>query len=631
VARKAASIAHRRLIRWMRPHGFILRLAGCIFCETAATIFVGLAPEANLIWVANGVMLAYLLLAPRNRWPAYLCAGYAAQLTGGMLIGHHGIASAALLTFLNLNESLLSALLLRRRSVQLPDFTNPSYVARFIAFGVFAGPVAMGAVDALLSHFLHYKDSGTTFLQWVASDSLGACVATPACVAIFRTRFRGSLYSFRNWSHLIPVVACAIFAFSQARVPLPFLIYPLLVLVLLRLGLGWAALASLLVAAVGSSFTVRGRGPYAVSASISPIESAILLQLFMASAMVILYSVSVVIESLRDTKRRLQEIASLHEMVTENSRDVIIIADFEGKQSFVSAAGSDWGGWTQQELSGRSSLDLVHPEDRPKIASTVLKLRAGRDGALVECRVMKRDGSYIWVEASLRTIRDQATGIPKGILNSVREISERKCAEQKLADAYRAVESLAVTDALTGLANRRRFDQCLAAEWRRCMRDSFPLSLLLIDVDQFKPYNDRYGHLRGDHCLRQIAEVAQNTVARSGDLVARFGGEEFAVILPKTLNDAAIEIANSICGILHAQKLPHEASPAGIITVSVGCATVTPQLGENPAFLIELADQALYRAKRSGRNQVCTATPQSTTPQKQKPVSIRSTLGGKAH
>jgi diguanylate cyclase (GGDEF)-like protein/PAS domain S-box-containing protein len=731
-----------------------------------ATIFVGLVPEDNLIWVANGVLLAYLLLAPRKRWPAYICAGYAAQFAGGLLGGHHGILSAAILTLLNLSESLLSALLLRRRSAQLPDFTNPHYLTRFLAFGVLAGPAALGAIYSILPRFLRHASPGVAFLEWIASDSLGVCVATPACVAIFRARFRRSLYSPVHWAHLLPVVVCAVVAFSQARMPVPFLLYPLLVLVLLRLDLGWAALGSLIAVAIGSSFTVRGHGPFAVSASITALESAILVQLFIASAMVILYSVSVVIASLREAKRRIQEIAAMHKLVTENSRDVIIVADFDGNRSFVSAAGTVWGGWTHDELIGRKSLDLVHPEDRARMAVTVRDLHAGKDGALAEFRIKQRDDSYIWVEASLKTIRDPVTRIPLGILNSVRDITERKVAEQarrfqlslidaihgvsldgilvvddkenvvscnrrfgevwqiplpaclpgqldqdtrmhdgglleqavartkdpeafvkrveelyanrdqddhcqielkdgrtlerystslrdkvgqylgrawffrdisdhklaeqRLEEAYHAVETLAITDALTGLANRRRFDQCLAAEWRRGMRDGNPLSLLLIDVDWFKSYNDNYGHLNGDTCLKQIAGVAQSAAMRPGDLATRFGGEEFALILPKTRNDGALEVGEAICDALRARRLPHTGNPAGIITVSIGCATVTPQLGENPASLVDLADHALYKAKRRGRNRVCSSNPESLATDKQKTVSISAANSSRA-
>ena len=556
--------ARCRFRRYLRKHSFLLHLGVCFFSVASATVFVGLAPEAEFIWVANGVLLSYLLLAPRKRWPAYVCTAYLAQFAAGLLAGHHGIASGLYLTLLNVAESLVSAVLLRRRSADLPDFTNPAYITRFLAFGVLAGPVIMGVVNSLLSPLWHtgsplwhVSSPGVEFLQWVAADSLGACVATPACVAIFRTRFRNSLYSFKNWALLLPVVACAVAAFCQAQMPLPFLLYPLLVLVLLRLGLGWASLATLFVSAVASSFTVRGQGPFAPPGTMTSLKSAMLVQLFIAGAMFILYSVSVVLESLRSTERRLMEIAALHNLVMENSRDVIVIADFDGNLNFVSAAGANWGGWNRAELQQLPRHKMVHPEDRSILVAAVHKLRAGKEGALVECRVRARNGTYVWVEASLRTIHDPITQLPTGILLNVREITTRKLAEQQLAEAYHAVEALASTDALTGLANRRRFDECLTTEWRRALRDHKPISLLLVDVDYFKSYNDTYGHLRGDSCLKQIASVVQGVLLRPGDLVARFGGEEFAVVLPNTPDRGAMQIAQEICAAMTGRKQPH--------------------------------------------------------------------------
>ncbi len=195
------------------------------------------------------------------------------------------------------------------------------------------------------------------------------------------------------------------------------------------------------------------------------------------------------------------------------------------------------------------------------------ELRAGRDDVVIECRVRKRNGEYLWVEAALRLVRDPATGIPSGILNTVRDISERKRSEQQLREAYRSVEALALTDGLTGLANRRRFDQYLAAEWRRSMRECQPLSLLMLDVDLFKMYNDTYGHQRGDNCLKQIAEACMDVVSRPGDLVARFGGEEFVVVLPNTESEGALQVANEICESLRSRSCrtvaaPSESSPS---------------------------------------------------------------------
>jgi diguanylate cyclase (GGDEF)-like protein len=199
------------------------------------------------------------------------------------------------------------------------------------------------------------------------------------------------------------------------------------------------------------------------------------------------------------------------------------------------------------------------------------------------------------------------TRVSTGVLQMVRDIGERKRAETQLEAAYHAVEALAVEDALTGLANRRRFDEMLAREWRRGSRDRGPLSLLLLDVDHFKAYNDTYGHVQGDSCLRLIAEVAMDTVMRTGDLVARYGGEEFAIVLPSTHADAAFRIAHQISAALRSRCVPHETTPARIVTISIGCATLIPNLDQSEQTLVELADKALYSAKNAGRNRICMA------------------------
>jgi diguanylate cyclase (GGDEF)-like protein len=124
-------------------------------------------------------------------------------------------------------------------------------------------------------------------------------------------------------------------------------------------------------------------------------------------------------------------------------------------------------------------------------------------------------------------------------------------------------------------------------------------------VDLFKSYNDAYGHVRGDSCLRQLAEAALDVVVRPGDLVARFGGEEFAVILPNTSSAGAREVADLICGAVYRRNMTHSGNPLGILTVSVGCATMLPVPGQHLVTVIEMADEALYQAKRSGRNRVC--------------------------
>jgi diguanylate cyclase (GGDEF)-like protein len=176
---------------------------------------------------------------------------------------------------------------------------------------------------------------------------------------------------------------------------------------------------------------------------------------------------------------------------------------------------------------------------------------------------------------------------------------------QALAQANQRLELLSNTDGLTGIANRRHFDDALAREWARAQRARTPLALIMLDVDVFKHFNDHYGHLAGDACLQALAlTLAQTGARREGELAARFGGEEFVVLLPGSDLRAAADVARHIQEAVHQLALPHEGAPSGIVTVSFGVASVQPQRDQLPEMLVRLADRAMYRAKQGGRNRI---------------------------
>lgn len=180
-------------------------------------------------------------------------------------------------------------------------------------------------------------------------------------------------------------------------------------------------------------------------------------------------------------------------------------------------------------------------------------------------------------------------------------------AQEELLDANSRLEVLASQDGLTGLANRRSFDQTLEVEIRRAQRRGSSLSLLLFDIDLFKRYNDRYGHVAGDDCLRAVAALLKQCMRRPGDLAARYGGEELAVILPNTTGEGAEAVTQSFMQALQQRNLRHEASPFARVTVSAGVASLTLDQQDSSVLalaLIEAADQALYRAKSNGRNRM---------------------------
>ncbi|MFP3247450.1 MAG: diguanylate cyclase, partial [Paraburkholderia sp.] len=175
--------------------------------------------------------------------------------------------------------------------------------------------------------------------------------------------------------------------------------------------------------------------------------------------------------------------------------------------------------------------------------------------------------------------------------------------QRELHEAHDRLEQMALTDALTNTANRRRFDAALVLEWNRAIRNRYPLALLLIDIDYFKMLNDRYGHPAGDRCLVSVALALQSALPRSGDLLARYGGEEFAAILPATDASGARMVARSMQEAVRTLKIRNETSTGPFVTVSVGVAVLeSSQYGVSE--LIEAADQALYRAKQGGRNRI---------------------------
>jgi diguanylate cyclase (GGDEF)-like protein len=167
------------------------------------------------------------------------------------------------------------------------------------------------------------------------------------------------------------------------------------------------------------------------------------------------------------------------------------------------------------------------------------------------------------------------------------------------------LENLSVTDGLTGIANRRRFDQFLEREWRRAIRSRSPLSLIFMDIDLFKAFNDHYGHLAGDDCLRKLAQGLNEVIQRPADLLARYGGEEFACVLPETDTQGAIAVADKIRQKIDNLNITFTSPTSGDhITVSMGLATLIPLKAQSSADLIRLADELLYEAKKLGRNRV---------------------------
>lgn len=219
--------------------------------------------------------------------------------------------------------------------------------------------------------------------------------------------------------------------------------------------------------------------------------------------------------------------------------------------------------------------------------------------------VLARIEHQLMLQALQRQLQTQNVLLQQKIQEHELAVQELELAKAALQQANQELRRLTIIDDLTQVSNRRHFYDHLAQVWQRSLQTHTSLSLLLCDVDQFKAYNDAYGHQKGDDCLRQVARAIQQTIRRSSDLVARYGGEEFAVILFDTNAAAAVKLAGEMQNNLQTLQLPHPTSMVSpFVTLSIGVATTVPQPNQSADALIAIADQALYSAKERGRNRV---------------------------
>lgn len=286
-------------------------------------------------------------------------------------------------------------------------------------------------------------------------------------------------------------------------------------------------------------------------------------------------------------------------LLAEESSDMVMRIGFDERIIYVSPSCVRLLGWVADQLRGTFALAGVNAEDLPHVRETVRALKQGEvEESRLVYRTRHRDGNEIWLETALRATRDPETGRVNGVVAISRDMTAHKDLEQKLA-------TLAIKDGLTGLANRRHFDDMLQQEWRRAERGGTPVSLVMMDVDYFKKFNDQYGHQAGDSCLKAVAKVIAAEARRPGDLAARYGGEEFVLLLPNTDEVGCALVAERIRQSLETLNLSHALNPpTKRVTMSIGGATGWPNAeaqGNHPS-LIAAADRALYAAKHAGRD-----------------------------
>lgn len=292
-----------------------------------------------------------------------------------------------------------------------------------------------------------------------------------------------------------------------------------------------------------------------------------------------------------------------YRLISERSSDAIVLRSLDDRRIYASPAYFKIIGHTAEQFEGIRLSEILSDDCRHLPHCDIERLLGGEDSvtALMNCR--RGDGTWIWIETVSTLARDD-TGKITGIVSNVRNVTRRKLAEDRLTETASQLAVLAMKDALTGLDNRRSFDEHIERAWRRSLRRDTPLALLMIDVDHFKAFNDQYGHVQGDAALRSVADSIDAWMRRDYDLAARYGGEEFAVLLPETNEAGAWHIAENIRATVMRHAIPHLHSPHGLLTLSIGIATLSAKDSNSPAEIVLMADTALYRAKALGRNRV---------------------------
>ncbi len=261
-------------------------------------------------------------------------------------------------------------------------------------------------------------------------------------------------------------------------------------------------------------------------------------------------------------------------------------------------------GWTQDSwISVQDWADRIHEDEREKTVNfCVSQSQAGTDHE-ADYKALTADGSYVWIRDVVHVERDDS-GEVLALVGFMFDISERKKTEQELVRLKQELEELSLRDSLTGAGNRRQFDAVLDMEWNHARRNKQPLSLIFIDIDFFKQYNDHYGHLQGDECLKLVASVLRSGATRARDFFGRFGGEEFVIILPESDAQAARTVAQRCHRRIAEEMIPHNGSTADHLSISLGVGTIIPTEEDYPLAFVDKVDRLLYRAKERGRNRV---------------------------
>jgi len=709
----------RRLLPPM-PLGVVLKAIGIavlVFASCVYSLTLALSTgSATSLWIANGILVGGLVRLQTRHWWMYLLFGFAGNAAARLLL-HDPLFVALGLAITNTLEVLIISGAIRR---QFPEIVSDT---PYVGLGRVAltSTLIACAVSALLAGLIAHASQGAplfTYINgWYRAHVLGmVIVATITVVALTEKweLFGAPGERWRFIRDMVLMTGTAIAVFAQSRYPLLFLIYPPLLLVVLRHRFAGLVLGIAVIAAITTVATALRTGPFELVVDGSRTEHALLAQLFIGAACLISVPLALILAERRQLGIRVRESELRYRILADYAGDLVMRIRPDGQRSYVSPSIKDRLGWEVEEFM-QPRPDLIHPDDRERVAKAVCDLHRLGGSTITTYRIRHKDGHYVWFEALARLVPSPEADDVMEIIYSARDVTQRVLTEQALADSERRLRTItdnvpaviahvdatehytfvnayvhhvsgqdsadmigktmrevrgeliykglqgyiatalggkAVTfeyeadyrgkhtyfqtnfvpdhdqegqvrglyalttdithikevereliklarfDTLTGLANRRYFDERIAAVMLRKYRQRSPVLLMMIDVDHFKRVNDSWGHGVGDEVLKEIGQRIQSCLRRS-DLVARIGGDEFVVLVQ--------DVEASSIGEALAHKVWTAMQPEIVIgeirlqmTLSIGIAFC--QSIASPDDVMQLADAELYKAKAGGRN-----------------------------
>jgi diguanylate cyclase (GGDEF)-like protein/PAS domain S-box-containing protein len=564
--------------------------------------------EISPIWLANAALLAPLIVAKRRQRCVVLTGGALGNLVARLSVGH-GLGVSLADSFANLLEVVI-ALEFAPRISTVAELIRLKPLTKFLLGGALFAPMASGLLMMLLQASEPGGSQLLTLVNWFVSHALGLAIFTPAAVAFWTGEVFHLLRAgrrTRNGFLLLLVCVVTIGVFGQSRFHLLYWALPPIALLAFQADVSAVLVGPLMCLAIAVWFTMHGSGPFWIESYGSMQARIFALQLYLVAALAIALPISVAQSQRNRLIARLIDGERRYQVLAENATDIVMSMGLDGRIIYVSPRVIPVLGYAPQDLIGVYYPELVLPDDREAMVNAIERLTVAETEVSRDSALRRPDGEARWIKTCLRLVVDPFSGKPEMLTATVRDITERKTAEQRLADERTELQGLAFRDGLTGLFNRRHFDRELERVWRQHAQADKPsfVAAIMIDIDAYKNYNDHFGHQSGDECLRRVAQTIASAARRPTDVVARYGGEEFALVLADTDQHGALIVAERVRTSIERLRIAHPTGPSGVVTISAGVAAQRPGDDADGSALVAAADRALYGAKQRGRNRTC--------------------------